>query len=53
MNILSPSAVRTEVWNTKQGKVVKAVVRDSRGTFLGATNQTAPIALSSLLVGRR
>lgn len=32
--------VATEVWSTKQGKVVKAVARDERGTFLGATNQT-------------
>jgi hypothetical protein len=32
--------VATEVWNTKQGKVVKAVARDEYGTFLGATNQT-------------
>lgn len=32
--------VRTEIWNTAQGKVVKAVARDEAGTFLGATNQT-------------
>ena len=32
--------VRTEIWNTKAGKVAKAVARDERGTFLGATNQT-------------
>lgn len=35
--------VRTEVWNTKQGQVVKAVARDEAGTFLGATNQTEAI----------
>lgn len=32
--------IATEVWNTKQGKVIKAVARDEKGTFLGATNQT-------------
>lgn len=35
--------VRTEVWN--KGSVVKAVVRNERGQFLGATNQTKPFAL--------
>lgn len=35
--------VRTEIWNTKAGKVVKAVARDENGTFLGATNQTEAI----------
>ena len=35
--------VRTEIWNTKQGKVAKAVARDEFGTFLGATNQTEAI----------
>ena len=39
MNVI----VRTETWNTAQGKVIKAVARDSAGTFLGATNQTATI----------
>lgn len=32
--------VSTETWNTKQGKVAKAVVRKTDGTFVGATNQT-------------
>ena len=32
--------VATEVWNTSKGNVVKAVVRDTEGKFLGATNQT-------------
>lgn len=41
----------TEVWNTKQGEVVKAVARDERGTFLGATNQTAPISIPPFLIG--
>lgn len=32
--------VRTEVWNTKAGEGIKAVVRNPNGTFDGATNQT-------------
>ncbi len=32
--------VATEIWNTSKGKVAKAVVRDEKGTFIGATNQT-------------
>lgn len=32
--------VSTEVWNTAKGKVAKAVVRKTDGTFVGATNQT-------------
>ena len=35
--------VRTETWNTAQGKVIKAVARDESGAFLGATNQTEAI----------
>jgi hypothetical protein len=35
--------VRTETWNTRDGKIIKAVARDASGTFLGATNQTAGI----------
>jgi hypothetical protein len=38
--------VRTEVWNTRQGEVAKAVVRTDKGVFVGATNQTAPVALT-------
>ena len=41
--------VRTETWNTAQGKVIKAVARDEAGTFIGATNQTD----SFVLEGRR
>lgn len=51
--------VSTETWNTKQGKVAKAVVRTEKGTFLGATNQTKavpakarPIRPRVTLVGR-
>jgi hypothetical protein len=35
--------VRTEVWSTSKGKVVKAVVRETNGTFIGATNQTGTV----------
>jgi hypothetical protein len=38
--------VRTEIWNTKQGKVAKAVARDEAGTFLGATNQTDAVKVA-------
>lgn len=31
----------TEVWNRKNGKVAKAVLRTAKGTFLGATNQSS------------
>lgn len=32
--------VSTEIWNTSNGTVAKAVVRNADGTFNGATNQT-------------
>jgi hypothetical protein len=32
--------VRTEIWSTKSGEGIKAVVRNPNGTFDGATNQT-------------
>ena len=35
--------IATEIWNTKAGKVAKAVVRDEKGTFIGVTNQTKVI----------
>jgi len=38
--------VRTEIWNTKAGKVAKAVARDEAGTFLGATNQTDAVKVA-------
>jgi hypothetical protein len=41
--------VATEIWNTKQGKVAKAVVRDEKGTFLGATNQTQAFKASKVV----
>ena len=50
--------VSTEIWNTKQGKVAKAAVRNEKGQFLGATNQTKATPLGKVvrprvtLVGR-
>lgn len=41
--------VSTEVWNTKSGKVIKAVARDEKGTFLGATNQTKALSVSKVI----
>lgn len=41
--------VANEIWNTKQGKVAKAVVRDTEGRFLGATNQTKAIPLGKIV----
>jgi hypothetical protein len=35
--------VSTEKWNTQNGEVYKAVVRDGNGKFIGATNQTKSI----------
>jgi hypothetical protein len=43
--------VRTENWKTQKGKVVKAVVRNENGTFIGATNQTKSTKL--VIVGRK
>lgn len=52
MSNATPAVIlATEVWNTREGKVVKAVARTAEGTFLGATNQTAAIA--PVVIGRR
>lgn len=51
--------VSTEVWNTAEGRVAKAVTRRSNGTFDGATNQTAGVKVAKVvrprvkLVGKR
>ncbi len=45
--------IRTEAWNTKSGIVIKAVARDEKGTFLGATNQTASVKAAPLVVGAK
>ena len=53
---MSKIIVRTEAWTTKTGIVIKAVARDEKGTFLGATNQTASVrtsAVSPLVVGKK
>jgi hypothetical protein len=50
--------VATEIWNTADGKIAKAAVRDSKGRFLGATNQTKGVKVAKsvrprvALVGR-
>lgn len=45
--------VRTEVWNSPQGPIAKAVVRTTDGRIVGATNQTAPVNPALLIVGKR
>lgn len=35
--------IATEKWNTENGEIYKAVVRNANGQFLGATNQTKNI----------
>lgn len=44
--------VRTETWKTQTGTVVKAVVRDEKGKLVGATNQTQPVKLPDIIVGK-
>lgn len=44
--------IATEIWKTRKGRVVKAVVRDTKGKFIGATNQTG-IVDRVQLVGRK
>lgn len=49
--------VATEQWNTAKGKVAKAVVRKTDGTFVGATNQTKAVPAKAVrprvtIVGR-
>lgn len=48
---MSKIIVRTEQWDTAKGAIVKAVTRNEDGTFLGATNQTKPVSLATLVVG--
>jgi hypothetical protein len=47
MNIV----IRTEVWSTRKGQVIKAVARTATGQLLGATNQTSSI--SPVVIGRK
>ena len=42
---MAKAIVSTEVWNTSKGKMAKAVTRDAKGHFLGATNQTKGVKL--------
>jgi hypothetical protein len=44
--------VTTELWKTKNGVSVKAVVRDTKGRFLGMTNMTRTVPTIEL-VGRK
>lgn len=39
----------TEVWNTANGTVAKAVARDIKGRILGATNQTAAVKAAKVV----
>jgi hypothetical protein len=49
---VSKVIVRTEKWNTRQGPVIKAVVRTVDGTFIGATNQTQSTPQTLVIVGK-
>jgi hypothetical protein len=44
--------IRTETWNTAQGKAIKAVVRTNDGKFVGATNQTKAVPFSKIIKGK-
>ena len=41
--------VSTEIWNTRKGAVVKAVVRTPEGRLVGATNQTKTVAPAKVI----
>ena len=36
----------TEVWDRSTGRVAKAVFRDEKGRFIGATNQTSEVKVA-------
>lgn len=40
------AVIRTEVWNTGKGRVARAVVRNTDGTFIGVSNQTATVKVA-------
>lgn len=42
---MNKAIVSTEIWDTKSGVVSKAVVRNAKGHFIGATNQTKGVPL--------
>ena len=44
---MAKAILSTEVWNTSKGKAVKAVARDAKGHFLGATNQTKAVPMKA------
>lgn len=41
--------VSTEVWNVNGKAVAKAVVRNTDGTFVGATNQTKTLTAEKIV----
>lgn len=45
---MSKIIVRTEKW----GNVIKAVVRDEQGRFIGATNQTQAVPQVLQVIGK-
>lgn len=49
---MSKVIVRTEKWNVQGTPVIKAVVRDERGMFIGATNQTQATPQTLVIVGK-
>jgi len=49
----SEIVIRTEVWNTRTGHIVKAVARDNKGLLVGATNQTGNISVPVSLIGKK
>jgi hypothetical protein len=49
---MSKVIVRTEKWNRGGIQVLKAVVRNEDGTFIGATNQTQETPQTLVIVGK-
>jgi hypothetical protein len=45
---MSKVIVRTEKWDN----MIKAVVRDEKGRFIGATNQTQAVPQTLVIVGK-
>ena len=44
---MAKAIVSTEIWSTSKGKMAKAVARDSKGHFLGVTNQTKGVPVKA------
>ena len=45
--------IATEIWETQNGRISKAVVRNADGTFDGATNQTKGVRVRSKSATRK